>query len=192
MQPHESKRITDISLLRRENSGVVIVDMQEKLMGAMGGKERVIDRAVKLIHLAEGFDLPIILTEQNPGGLGPTLSEIREHLPDYAPIEKMEFNCLRVEAFNKRLEEVRLHNIILMGVETHICIFQTCVALLERGYRVHIPHHAVDSRTTDNWRIGLELMRDAGAVITSAETIIFQLLKKAGTEEFKKMLPYVK
>ncbi|MFP3912845.1 MAG: isochorismatase family protein [Desulfobacteraceae bacterium] len=184
--------MTEITLLGKENTGVVIVDMQEKLMAAMGEKERVVDRAVKLIHLAKVFDLPVILTEQNPERLGETLFELQESLPAYAPIEKLDFNCLNVEAFNKRLEEVRLHNLILMGVETHICIFQTCVALLERGYRVHIPHHAVDSRTTDNRRIGLELMRDAGAVITSAETIIFQLLKKAGTEEFKKMLAYVK
>lgn len=182
----------DISLLRRENTGLVIVDMQEKLMAVMGRKDRVVDRAVKLIHLARVFDLPIILTEQNPKGLGPTLPAIREHLPTYGPIEKQEFNCLQVKAFNKRLEEVRLHHIILIGVETHICIFQTCVSLLERGYRVHIPHQAVDSRTTDNRDIGLTLMRDAGAVITSAETLIFQLLKKAGTEEFKKMLPHVK
>ncbi|MFO7984490.1 MAG: hydrolase [Desulfatiglandaceae bacterium] len=182
----------NISLLRKENTGVVIVDMQEKLMGVMERKERVIDRAVKLIHLAEVFDLPVILTEQNPNGLGSTLPEIQNHLPTYAPIEKLDFDCLNVEAFNKRLEEVRLHNILLMGVETHICIFQTCISLLERGYQVHIPHHAVDSRTTDNWSIGLDLMRDAGAVITSTEAVIFQLLKKAGTEEFKKMLAYVK
>lgn len=182
----------DISLLQRENTGLIIVDMQEKLMGAMPNKDRVMDRAVKLIHLARAFDLHIILTEQNPKGLGVTLPEIQEHLPAYDPIDKMDFNCLAVEAFNKRLEEVRLHNIILVGVETHICIFQTCVSLLERGYRVHIPHHAVDSRTSDNRQIGLSLMRDCGALITSAETIIFQLLKKAGTKPFKAMLQHVK
>lgn len=182
----------DISLLKSENTGLVIIDMQEKLMAAMEKKERVVERAVQLIHLARVFDLPIIVTEQNPKGLGLTLPEIQENLASYDPIEKMQFNALGVGGFNKRLEEVRLHNIILMGVETHVCVFQTCVSLLERGYRVHIPHQAVDSRTSQNRQIGLSLMRDSGALISSAETIIFQLLQKAGTKQFKTMLKYVK
>jgi nicotinamidase-related amidase len=173
-------------------TGLIIVDVQEKLMQVMGNPDRVTDRIVKLLHLSRVFKLPVILTEQYSKWLGPTLPRIKESLPEYDPIEKLHFNCCSVDLFNNRVEGEGLRNIILTGVETHICVFQTCVSLLEKGYSVHVPHHAVDSRTGDNWNIGLSLMKEAGAVITSTETIIFQILKKAGTDEFKKMLKTIK
>ena len=181
-----------ISLLNKENTGLIIVDVQEKLMKVMGNPDRVTDRIVKLLHLSRVFKLPVILTEQYSKWLGPTLPPIKEALPEYDPIEKLHFNSCNVDLFNNRVEAEGLRNIILMGVETHICVFQTCISLLEKGYNVHVPHHAVDSRTEDNWNIGLSLMKEAGAVITSTETIIFQILKKAGTPEFKKMLKTIK
>ncbi|MBC8420855.1 MAG: hydrolase [Desulfobacterales bacterium] len=181
-----------ISLLNRENTGLIIVDAQEKLMQVMGNPDRVTDRIVKLLHLSRLFNLPVVLTEQYSKWLGPTLSPIKEALPEYDPIEKLDFNCCSVDLFNTRLKANALDNIILVGVETHICVFQTCVSLLERGYRVHVPHHAVDSRTGDNWNIGLSLMKEAGAVITSTETVVFQILKRAGTKEFKEMLKVIK
>lgn len=181
-----------ISLLNSENTGLVIIDAQEKLMQVMGRKERVMDRICKLLDLARVFGLPVVLTEQYSKWLGPTLPEIQEMLPAYTPIEKLHFDCCNVPAFNEHLETAGIRNIILTGVETHICVFQTCVSLLERGYTVHIPHHGVDSRTEDNWRIGLSLMQEAGALITSTETVIFQILKKAGTDEFKALLKTIK
>ncbi len=181
-----------ISLLNKENTGLVIVDVQEKLMGVMGQRERVIDRVGKLLDLARVFELPVIVTEQNPQHLGPTLPVIQEALRAYDPIEKVHFNCCDVSAFNEALKDKGLQNIILTGVETHVCVFQTCVSLLEQGLRVHVPHHAVSSRTEDNWRIGLSLMGEAGAVITSTETVIFQILEKAGTPEFKALLKTIK
>lgn len=181
-----------ISLLNKEATGLVIIDLLEKLMGVMGRRERVIDRVKKLLDLARVYELPVIVTEQNPKHLGTTLPVIRESLPSYSPIEKIDFNCCDVSAFNEILEKKGLKNIILTGVEAHICVFQTCVSLLDRGYRVHVPHHAVDSRTEDNWRISLSLMEEAGATITSTETIIFQILKKAGTPEFKALLKTIK
>ncbi len=90
------------------------------------------------------------------------------------------------------LDSEGLRNVIITGVESHICVFQTCVSILERGYRVHVPQDAVDSRTNENWRVGLDLMKQAGAVITSTETVIYQILKKAGTKEFKQMLKVMK
>lgn len=184
--------IMAISLLRKENTGLVIVDVQEKLTGVMGQKERVVDRVLKLLDLARIIQLPVILTEQNPKHLGPTLSAIQESLPEYEPIEKLHFDCCAVDAFNHEIEEKGLRNIILTGIESHICVFQTCVSLLEQGYRVHVPHHAVDSRTESNWQIGLSLMQEAGATITSTEAVIFQILKKAGTSEFKALLKTIK
>ena len=181
-----------ISLLSKENTGLIIVDVQEKLMKVMGNPDRVVDRIVKLLHLSRVFKLPVILTEQYSKFLGPTLPPIKEALPEYDPIEKLHFNSCNVGFFDTRVDEEGLRNIILMGVEAHICVFQTCVSLLEKGYNVHVPHHAVDSRTEENWDIGLSLMKEAGAVITSTETIIFQILKKAGTPEFKEMLETIK
>lgn len=181
-----------MELLNRENTGLLIIDVQEKLMEVMGHKHGIVENIIKLLHLSDLFNLPLILTEQYPRWLGPTLQGIQDLLPTYEPITKMHFNCCDVEAFNDRLEGERLQSVIVTGVESHICVFQTCVCLLQRGYAVHVPQDAVDSRTDDNWRVGLELLREAGAFITSAETIIYQIMGKAGTEEFKKMLKILK
>ena len=181
-----------MELLDRENTGLLVVDVQEKLIQVMGRKERVIDNIIKLLQLSKLFTLPVIITEQYPKWLGSTLPEIIEYLSSYEPITKLHFNCCDVEGFNKRLNAEGLKNIIVTGVESHICIFQTCVSILEKGYQVHVPQDAVDSRTEENWRVGLELMKKAGALITSTETLIYQILKKAGTNEFKKMLKIIK
>jgi nicotinamidase-related amidase len=179
-------------VLHREHLGLAIIDVQVKLMAVMSRRQRIVENSVKLIHLARLFNLPVIVTEHYPRMMGSTLPEIKEALHTYNPIEKMDFNCCAVEHFNNRLESADLETILLTGVETHICIFQTCMNLLEKGYNVHVPQDAVDSRTEENWHVGLELMKDAGAVITSTETIIFQILKRAGTKEFKEMLRIIK
>ncbi len=178
--------------LNKEHAGIVIVDVQVKLISVMKHRERVVDNIIKLLHLSRLFNLPVILTEQYPKLIGSTFPEIKETLPTYDPIEKMDFDCCAVEHFNNRLESAGLKTIILSGVETHICILQTCISLLKRGYNVHVPRDAVDSRTDENRDVGLELMKEAGAVITSTETVIFQILKRAGTKEFKEMLKIVK
>jgi nicotinamidase-related amidase len=181
-----------ISKLDKEKTGLLIIDLQEKLMQVMGQRQRVADNIKKLVLLSKLFDFPVILTEQYPKWLGPTLPEVAESLPACQPISKLHFNCCDVDAFNHRLDSEDLRNVIVTGVESHICVFQTCVSILERGYRVHVPQDAVDSRTDENWRVGLDLMKQAGAVITSTETVIYQILKKAGTKEFKQMLKVIK
>jgi len=161
-------------------------------MQVMGQKQRIIDNINKLLLLSKLYKLPVIITEQYPKWLGSTLPEIKESLPACEPISKLHFNCCDVDAFNERLDSEDLKTIIVTGVESHICIFQTCVSLLEKGYQVHIPQDTVGSRTEENWRVGLELLKNAGAIITSTESVIYQILKKAGTEEFKQMLKIVK
>jgi len=179
-------------LLGKENTGLLIVDVQQKLMQVMGQKQRIIENINKLLLLSKLFKLPVILTEQYPKWLGSTLPEIIESLLVYEPISKLHFNCCDVEDFNERLNSEDLKTIILTGVESHICIFQTCASLLEKGYQVHIPQDAIGSRTDENWRVGLELSKKAGAFITSTESVIYQILKKAGTKEFKQMLKVMK
>ena len=182
----------NVPLLNDKNTALLLIDIQDKLMAVMGNPDRVVDGVTKLLRLARVFGLPIILTEQYTRWLGPTLPPIKDALSRYDPIEKRHFDCCNVPQFNERLASLGGRDLVLTGVETHICVFQTCISLLKKGYRVHVPHQAVDSRTKDNWRIGLSLMKAGGAVITSTETIIFQMLKKAGTREFKDMMTVVK
>ena len=181
-----------MQLLEKENTGILIIDLQEKLMAVMRQKQSVVDNTIRLLELSKTYELPVLMTEQYPKWLGPTLPEVVETSPSYDPISKMHFNCCDVEAFNESLTPLKCENLIVLGVETHICVFQTCVSLLERGYHVHVPQDAVTSRTDENWQIGLRLMERAGAFITSTETIIYQIMKKAGTPEFKKMLKVIK
>ena len=181
-----------MKLLDSENTGLLIIDVQEKLIPAINQKNKIIENIIKLLHLSRLFNLPVILTEQNPERVGPTLPEIQKVLTAYQPISKLHFNCCEVEAFNVSLQSEKLENIIVCGVETHICVFQTSVALLNKGYHVQIPQDAVGSRTDENWQVGLDLMRKAGTVVTSTETIIYQILKQAGTDEFKEMLKVIK
>ena len=181
-----------MKLLDKENTGLLIVDVQDKLIQVMSQKQRITDNLVRLLRLSRLFHLSVIVTEQYPKWLGPTIPEIVKHLPSIQPISKLHFNCCDVDEFTNRLESENLKEILLTGVESHICIFQTCVSLIERGYKVHVPQDAVDSRTEENWRVGLKLMSKAGAYITSTEAVIYQILKKAGTKEFKEMLKMVK
>jgi nicotinamidase-related amidase len=181
-----------MDILTREKTGLVVIDVQKNLIPVMGQKERVIDNTIKLLQLSALFELPVILTEQYPKWLGSTLQEIVEYLPAYEPITKVHFNCCDVDAFNESLDARGLENIIVTGVETHICVFQTCVSLINKGYHVHVPQDAVTSRTEENWHVGLGLVNAAGGMITSTEAVIYQILKKAGTKEFKEMLKVVK
>lgn len=179
-------------LLQKEQTGIVMIDPQEKLMAVMGQRDAAINNMVKLLHLARRYELPVLLTEQMPKNIGRTMEQVKSLVPDLKPIEKVEFDCCTVSEFNQKLESLSLKTIILSGIESHVCVFQTCLSLLERDYRVFVPRDAVDSRTMQNHQTGLELMRQAGAFITSTETVIFQFLKKAGTDDFRAMLKVIK
>lgn len=172
-------------ILDRDSSVLLIIDIQDKLAAAMSKKQKVIDNTLHLIELAKLLQIPIIVTEQYPKGLGPTVSEIMEALEAYVPVKKVAFNCCEASGFLDKVKQTGRRQIVLTGMETHICVLQTAIGLLQEGYTVHTVADAVCSRTKDNWKIGLEFMRDAGAAITGTETVLFQLLGVAGTEEFK-------
>jgi len=180
------------SSLNSQGTGLVVVDAQTKLLNVMRRGPMIAENIDKLLQLAALFDLPVIATEQYPRMMGPIMPELSERLAEQEPIVKMDFDCCAVSEFNSRLEAAGVQSVILAGVETHICVLQTCLSLCEAGYRVHVAQDAVDSRTEENWRVGIDLMREAGAVISSTETAIFQILKKAGTPEFKEMHRIVK
>jgi nicotinamidase-related amidase len=175
----------DKFILNKDNAVLVIVDIQDKLAVVMKQKEKVTDNSLHLIEAAKLLNIPVIVTEQYPKGLGQTINEIKEALPSYAPFEKVTFDCCKGEGFLEKMASLRKTHVILTGMETHVCVLQTCLGLLGKGYFVHLVSDAVCSRKKDDYKSGRKMMRDAGAVITCTETALFQLLEKAGTPEFK-------
>lgn len=182
----------DKFFLNPNDTILVIIDIQDRLAAAMKVRDEIIKNSQHLIELSKLFNIPIVLTEQYPKGLGTTVQEIKEALIDYRPIEKLAFSCCREPKFLEEVKKLGKKSIILTGMETHICVLQTCLDLLKEGYHVHVVQDAVCSREKKNWKAGIEFMRDAGAVITCTETVLFQVLKLAGTEEFKAIAKRIK
>jgi nicotinamidase-related amidase len=179
-------------ILDKEEAVLLIVDIQERLAVVMKDRERVVKNTVHLVELAKMIGLPIVVTEQYPKGLGRTVPEIHAALPPYQPIEKIAFSCCGEPSFLAQIAKLNRKKVIMAGMETHICVLQTAIDLLQDGFVPHMVQDAICSRTDENWRTALEYARDAGAVVTCAETVLFQLLKVAGTEEFKKISQRIK
>lgn len=170
---------------------LVIIDLQEKLMRVMKDKDEVYKNTNLLIEVAKQFSMPIVVTEQYPKGLGPTAEELTSNLPDHVYVDKVSFSAC-TEKLTSELQRLGRKNIIITGSETHICVFQTVRDLISLGYHVQVAKDAVCSRTDVNYNSGLELMKDVGAVISNTETILFDLLKVSGTPEFKAISPLLK
>jgi nicotinamidase-related amidase len=184
----------DSYYLDKKKLALVVIDVQDSLVKAMKPEvsEVVIRNIGILIHTAKTLEFPILYTEQYPRGLKRTIPFIRQALETLEPFEKIMFSAVRDEVFMERLSSLGLTQVIVTGMESHVCVFQTVLDLLARGYLVHVPQDAVCSRTKQNWRTGLALMERAGAVVTSTETIVFQLLERAGTDAFKEIAPLIK
>jgi len=182
----------DRFFLDKQDTALLIVDIQERLATVMKEREKVVRNNLHLIELAKMLGMPVMVTEQYPKGLGQTVAEIREALPYYRAVEKMTFDCCGQPTFLEELKDHGKSNVVLTGMETHICVLQTCIGLLKGGINVHVAQDAICSRTKENWKTGIEFMREAGAVITCTETVLFQLLKVAGTEEFKTISKRIK
>ncbi len=185
--------VKDRFILRAEESILVVIDVQEKLCKAMdeGVLRKLLDNTGLLLEAANTLAIPVVVTEQYPRGLGPTLLELKAKVSTPV-LEKLTFSCCGIETFTQVLNNSERKQVILVGMETHVCVLQTAIDLLDAGFTVHLVQDALMSRTKQNWRIGLEAARNAGAVITSAEAALFQLLKVAGTEDFKKLSKLVR
>ncbi len=179
-------------MLTKENAFLVVVDVQEKLARAMHDKDAMIQNTVKMVQGARILGLPILWTEQNPNGLGPTVPEVKELLTDVGPVTKLSFSCCGEERFKEKLEALNRKQALVLGIESHVCVYQTVVDLLNHGYEVQVIADAVSSRTPANMAIGLERCKLAGASITSTETALFEILQKAEGDQFKQMLKVVK
>ena len=176
----------------RARACVLVVDVQERLVPVMWNFAPVEKYCRAMILAARELDLPVLATEQYPKGLGRTVSEIRSAIPDYQPIEKVAFNCCGEPTFVSEIKKLGRPKILVTGMETHICVLQTTVGLLKAEFIVHVVEDAVCSRTRENWDTGKAFMRDAGAVVTCTETALFQILRVAGTEEFKSISQRIK
>jgi len=176
-----------------EECALIVVDIQERLLPPIFEKDRLLKNAQLLVRLAGILEIPIIATTQYAKDLGETVEDVKLLLPS-AAIDKQSFSCFGSDAFcsaMKRLPGQR-NTALLCGMESHICVAQTALAALREGYLVHVASDAVSSRTEWNWKIGLERMRAAGAVISSTEMMIYELLRGSGTEAFKEMLRYLR
>lgn len=178
--------------LDKNEAVLLIIDIQDKLASVMQMRDQVVKNCLHLIELAKMQNIPVVVTEQYPKGLGRTVGEIQAALPSYKPVEKVAFNCCGEPAFLAEIKKLGKKKVIVTGMETHICVLQTTLGLLQEGLDVHLVRDAVCSRTKENWKAGVEFMRDAGAVVTCTETVLFQLLKVAGTEDFKKISQRIK
>jgi len=183
--------MTSISRLRRDDAILLVVDVQQKLVPAMFKAERVVRGVSLLARTANLLDIPTVVTEQNPSRLGATVEPIVRVLDSYTPISKMRFSAC-VEETTAQLRATGRKSVILCGLETHVCVLQSALDLVENGFAVWLPQDAISSRYESDKRVGIERMKSAGAVPASIEMLIFELLGEAGTDEFRALLPFIK
>jgi nicotinamidase-related amidase len=173
---------------------LIVVDIQQKLLPPIVNKEMLVKNSQLLVRLAKVLSIPTMMTTQYSKGLGATVPEVSSLLPDVTAIDKLEFGCFGSDVFRAGLRSLpgNRNTLLLCGMETHICVMQTALGALNDGYLVHVASDAVSSRSEWNWRIGLDRMRAAGAVISSTEMMMYELLRCSGTAQFKEMLSYLK
>jgi nicotinamidase-related amidase len=180
--------IKEKHFLDRDNAVLVVIDVQDKLCRAMDEKElRKLTGNISILQdTARELGFPMVASEQYVKGLGDTLCILKDKLAE-PPLEKMAFSCCGEPSFPDRLRALGRKQIIVTGMEAHVCVLQTVIELLDGGYHVHMVKDAVMSRRKENWIVGIEAAKAAGAVITSTEAALFQLLRVAGSDEFKKL-----
>lgn len=183
------------SLLERftaDRCVLVVVDLQEKFRDLIHGMDQVVDGSSRLIRFCQALDIPILVTEHYPRGLGVTLSEIRRLIQPFSCIEKIHFSCGGNPEFNEAVEKLGRDQIILCGIETHVCIYQTAFDLASDGHQVAVAVDAVSSCSPSDREIGLKRMSEIGIQSMGVQMLMFEILKKAGTEQFKKVAPFIK
>lgn len=173
---------------------LLVVDIQEKLLPPIFNKEQLIKNSQLLIRIANILKMPAIVSTQYARGLGQTVPEIASLLPAHEAIDKVQFSCFGSDVFCSMLKRMpgNRNTLLLCGMETHICVMQTALAALREGYLAHVVSDAVGSRSEWNWKVGLRRMQAAGAVISSTEMMMYELLRSSGSPEFKELLPYLK
>jgi nicotinamidase-related amidase len=177
--------------LDRGRAALAVIDVQEAFRPAVLDFDRVVANVAVLVQGARMLELPVLVTEQYPKGLGETVPELAQHLDGIDRLEKTSFSAVAAEGFPAALADVR-DQVLLCGIEAHVCVNQTAEDLLAAGREVHVVSDAVTSRTTENRELGLHKMEQSGATLTSVETALFELLREAGTPEFKEIQRLIK
>jgi len=181
----------ELGIIERNRAVFVLVDIQDRLLDVMHGKEELIQNSNRLVEASKILGIPLIVSEQYPKGLGPTSARIP--LPsDTRPIEKASFSCFGSDEFIERLHHMGKDTLIIFGTEAHICVLKTALDALGKGLQAHVVADAVSSRKASDKQYALDRMRQSGVFIVSAEMALFQLMDKAGSEEFKSVSALIK
>jgi len=179
-------------ILDRDNTLLLVVDFQQRLLGAFKDPEKFLPNCIKLIKVANILNLPILSTEQYPKGLGPTVDEIKSELTNLKPVEKVAFSCFGESRFVDELSRHSSRQLMVCGIETHICVEQTVLDGIECGYQMHVVSDACGSRKKKDHKTGLRKMEQAGAIVTCSEMAMYEILVRSDSEEFRDVLPLVK
>jgi nicotinamidase-related amidase len=179
-------------MMHADDVALIAIDLQEKLIPSISQSERVIDRTARLLRFARELNIPVLWTEQYPRGLGPTVASIAEALTGCTPMEKTVFGCMGHPPFQKALDRLGRRQLLLTGIEGHICVMQTALGALSEHYEVFVVRDAIGSSTEDELKAGVDRMEKAGATIVTTQMAMFELLGEAGTPEFKRVRPLLK
>ena len=180
--------------LEAEQCALIVIDIQQKLLPPIFQKEQLVRNVQLLIRAAGILDIPALVSTQYSKGLGDTVPEIASLLGGTEPVDKTLFSCFGSDVFGRLLERLpgQRKTLLLCGMESHICVMQTALAALREGYLVHVASDAVSSRTEWNWKTGLDRMRAAGAIVSSTEMMIYELVRSSSSAAFKELLPHLK
>lgn len=179
-------------MLSRTAAVLILIDVQGNLAQTMIDKEKTFSNSVKLIRGFRALNLPMMISEQIPEKLGPTIPQLAQELGEVKPIAKESFSCWAEPAFRDHLESLTRRHVVLTGIECHVCVYQTALDLMANGYTVHLVADAVSSRTPENREVGIQAIKSAGAQITSTEMVLFELLRTAADPKAKEIFKIVK
>ena len=179
-------------LMKADSSCLLVVDVQARLAPAMVAYEKVVANTAVLMKAATRLQVPMLVSEQYPKGLGPTVPELAALAEAGTVVEKVHFSCMGDQTFAQRLRGLERATAVVAGIEAHVCVLQTCIELMEDRCRVCVVADAVSSRTAENATLALERLRGAGAVVVSTEMVVFEWLRRAGTPEFKELSALIK
>ena len=187
-----SPLIRNSKILRRDSTALLIIDIQEKILSAMRSPEMVVNNTLKLIKGFKVLNLPIFYTEQYPKGLGPTSAQLLEELHGLSSIQKLTFSCFGADNLFARLIDNKISQVVVTGIESHVCVQQTVLDLLANNFQVNVPADAISSRRELDYNISLMRLAKHNAEITTTESVLFELLNVCGTDEFKEISKIIK
>ncbi len=179
-------------LIRKDDCVLLVLDIQGSLFHMVQDKERMLSAALRVIDFAKCLGIPVVMTEQYPKGLGPSLPEIKEALPGLEPVVKTSFSCFGEPRFEERLQSLGRKTIIVVGMETHICVMQTTLDGIQRGYRMYLIAEGISSFGELNTQVAFERLRAAGATVATVEMAMFEILRVAKTPDFQKSFNLLK